>query len=360
MSSKSARSTFSVDEITRVIPRFPLPRIDRVEELAVGSSRSPKLILHTIDGVFLLKRRADEAGREDRVRFTQAVQLELERRGVPVARLIRTRGGGAPALHLDGFIYEVFEFVQGDAYQALPEQALSAGRAIGSFHHAMWGWEPPVPSPVGNYHGASGMPKLLERARETTLKRALKSDDAVDAKKLDEALASIAGAYRVAGTKVDLGDAPPRVVCHADFHPGNAIFASDGTVRALIDFDSARIEDPILDLSNALLQFGNVRRRTNDPTKWPLEIDFKLAEAVVTGYCSACNTSQITARAGAVPWLMVEAVVAESAVPLARTGRMGNVVGSKVLDYLRTRVDWIVVHSGRLATLVESCARPFE
>ncbi|MDA0802343.1 MAG: phosphotransferase [Planctomycetota bacterium] len=356
MSSSRARETFSADEVSMVVHRFALSRVTGVSELAIGSSRSPKLVIRTEGAAFLLKRRADDAAREERVRFTQSVQLELERRGVSVPRLMRTSGGGAPALQADGQIYEVFEFVEGESYQSSPVQAESAGRALGLLHVAMLGWVPPVPTPKGNYHAASSMERLVERARSTSITLAARARMVLDQAAFTEAMESIASAYRIAGTRVDLGDRGLSCVNHADFHPGNAIFASDGSVRALVDFDSARMEDPILDVANGLLQFGHVRHRGADPRTWPVSVDDTLTAAFTRGYVCANAGAAVAERANAIPWLMVEAAVAESIVALARRGRLGPVAGPRVVEYLRTRVDWLVLHAGRISRLVRECA----
>ncbi len=356
MSSSRVRATFTPEEVATVVRRFELPLVRAAEELAIGSSRSPKLILRTASGDFLLKRRAEDAAREDRVRFTQAVQLELERRGVRVPRLVRTAGGGAPALRADGQIYEVFEFVAGLPFDGSPAQAQAAARALGALHAAMRGWVPPVPTPRGNYHAASSMDKLVDRARSTSVTLAVRSNLRLDERAFTEALQAVAQAYRVAGTRIDLGDAGIQCINHADFHPGNAIFCADGTLAALVDFDSARMEDPILDFANGLLQFGHVRHRGLDPGRWPVSIDDTLAREWTRGYVSANPEAAVGSRAAAVPWLMVEAAIAESVVALARGGRLGPVPGPRVIEYLRVRIDWLVVHSGRVSRLVAECA----
>lgn len=358
MSNSRERSTFTPDEVALVVRRFALASILAAEELAVGSSRSPKLILRTRSGDFLLKRRAEDASREARVRFTQAVQMELERRGVHVARLIRTDGGGAPALRADGQIYEVFQFIRGVPYASEPRQAFAAAHALGSMHRAMREWVPPVPSPEGNYHAARSMGKLIDRARSTSLALLAKANKVVDEAAFASALHLVGRSYAIAVDRASLGVTGERCVNHADFHPGNTIFAETGAVSAIVDFDSARLEDPILDFSNGLLQFGHPRRRGRDPRRWALALEDALAKPFIEGYAAANPEAEIRDRAGAVPWLMVEAAVAEAVVALARAGRLGPIPGPQVVEHLRTRVDWLVFNAGRISTLVEQCARP--
>ena len=56
----------------------------------------------------------------------------------------------------------------------------------------------------------------------------------------------------------------PRQIIHSDFHPGNVIFADKG-VRAVVDFDSARVGPRAIDVANGALQFS-VTRRLPSPT----------------------------------------------------------------------------------------------
>ena len=61
---KLVRSRFESDEVRDVLDQYPLTNIQTIREFERGSRRSPKLIIHSEEGYFLLKRRAERADLE--------------------------------------------------------------------------------------------------------------------------------------------------------------------------------------------------------------------------------------------------------------------------------------------------------
>jgi hypothetical protein len=55
---------------------------------------------------------------------------------------------------------------------------------------------------------------------------------------------------------------------------------------------------------------------------------------------------------GALPWLMIEALVVESVIPIAATGRFGPIEGTTFLQAVLRKVRWIAEHAGALAEQV--------
>ena len=51
-------------------------------------------------------------------------------------------------------------------------------------------------------------------------------------------------------------------IIHGDYHIGNAIYAADGTVRAIVDWEMATLGDPLVDLGRLLISWPDEGRAT--------------------------------------------------------------------------------------------------
>ena len=56
----------------------------------------------------------------------------------------------------------------------------------------------------------------------------------------------------------------------------------------------------------------------------------------------------------ALPWLMTEALVLESVIPIAATGSFGRLSGSGFLRMIEAKVHWITPRAERLAHCVRN------
>jgi len=107
---------FTGEELERVLAQYNLGRVQETHTLATGSRRSPKKILVTERGTFVLKRRA--RGKDDmyHVAFAHSVQTFLQKKGFAVSPLALTRDN-TTVLCLDGHTYELFHFVMPELLQ---------------------------------------------------------------------------------------------------------------------------------------------------------------------------------------------------------------------------------------------------
>jgi hypothetical protein len=144
----SERERFEPDELAMVLSHYDLGVISTAKEFTRGSRRSPKLLLETPNGRYLLKRRA--VGRDDplKVAFAHALTGHLLDRKFPVPALIGTREDNNSLLQLGGHVYEVFTYIEGERYDYSLEQTASAGRALAKYHLAVADfhteWNPPA------------------------------------------------------------------------------------------------------------------------------------------------------------------------------------------------------------------------
>jgi Ser/Thr protein kinase RdoA (MazF antagonist) len=351
MAIGSDRDTFTAEELAVVLSQYDLGAVEAVREFPRGSRRSPKLILRSEKGDFMLKRRA--RGKDDafRVAFAHSLQLYLARKKFPLPHLIGTRRDNNSMFQWRGSIYELFEFIKGSGYDNSPGEALEAGRVLGAFHLLVKEHQPEFEPPSGSYHasravGASfdQLPSMLMRVDPDNARR--------DSDRIDEAGAFLKSAYNEAAIRTNECGLPdwPLQITHCDWHPGNALF-SRGKVVAVIDYDSARLLQRVTDVANGALQFS-ILAGGDDPAQWPDSLHQDRFQAFLNGYDTVNVLSKSEIRA--LPWLMIEAIIAESVIPIAATGSFARMEGIGFLLMIERKVHWLQQNAEKLAAIIES------
>lgn len=162
-----ARDQFNAADLAILLSHYDLGTIESIQEFPRGSRRSPKLILRTEKGVFLLKRRAK--GKDDpfKVAFAHALQLYLASKQFPLPHLQGTKKDNNSMLQLNGCIYEVFEYISGTGYDNSLEATQDAGKTLGLFHKLIQGYQPEYEPPRGSYHAARAIQESMNQIPQT-------------------------------------------------------------------------------------------------------------------------------------------------------------------------------------------------
>ena len=329
----AARERFSAEEMVICLSHYDLGVIRSVRDFARGSRRAPKAAIESEKGKFLFKRRAH--GRDDVAKVTLVHQLQtfLSEQTFPLPRLIHTRDDHSMLVR-GGFIYEMFEFIEGSAYGGSLISTYEAGHTLGLFHKLLAAYRPAWPLPLGSYHDAKA---ILQSIRHTV--RSLPPKDRPPGDVVAEAVEGLAGQYeqcaRVAN-ELGVNDWEVQVV-HGDWHPGNMLFRKEH-VAAAIDYDAARFQPRVIDLANGALQFS-IAGGGRDPEKWPDAVDMARFTQFFRGY-DAANVITV-AEIQAIPYLMCEAMIAEAVLPIAATGSFGRIDGFPFLQMIRRKVCWV-------------------
>jgi homoserine kinase type II len=334
-------------ELAKVLSHYDLGVIEQLRTYARGSPRAPKVRIRTRRGDFLLKRRAP--GRDDpyRVAFAQSIQIHLVQHGCPVPKIIGTRDDNNSMLQLDDRIYEVFQYMPGIRYDNSTVSTESAGKALATLHRLLADYQSPYEPPHSSYHAAAGIDAKLARIPEAVAAREPKADH----RALDRTCRFLRKAYHQAARRVDETGFGSwrRGVIHGDWHPGNLLFKHPaGPVSAILDFDSARMEPLMVDLANAALQFSVTWARGGDPAAGPRDLDLARLNRLMRGYDQASGNTIDSEELAALPWLMTEALVLESVIPIAATGTFGQLPGSSFLRMVEGKVQWITPRADEL------------
>lgn len=347
MPSSRPRERFSPEEAAAVVRQLPIEGIERVTDFPRGSSRSPKVIVSAGPRRWLVKRRAPPHAAPGRVRFCQGLQRQLADAGAPVPPPLTFRTGER-WLILHDHVYEYFDFIEGGRYARTPDHALAAGEALGCMLRAASRLRPEGDSVHGTFH-ASG---VILGAAKVAPESILRVEADAPRESLEAQAMALRRIYRDAAQRAMLSGFAALWVqpIHGDFHPGNLLFGP-ARVEGIVDFDASRIEPRAVEVANALLQFGAVRLTGDDVTSWPAELDVRLVGALLAGLGNSGVRLESRERA-AIPWLMIEACIAEGIVPIARTGAFADLRGSEMLPFVLRRAEWLVESSDSLLSVL--------
>lgn len=338
------REKYAADELAVVLSRFDLGLIESITEFRRGSRRSPKVGVVSERGKFLLKRRPRGLSGTRRLDYAHRLQAHMASAGFPLPRLVPPRDEDGQVLHRDGYVYELFDYVRGQSYTGAGEETRHCGETLARFHEASQGFEHVESPQHGDYHDSNPVRTALNAAPTS-----LSAHDSVHGRE-GEVLAlaqSLYDAYeRSCGVVEDMGLREwPVSVVHGDWHPGNMLFRKHEVV-AVIDYDSARRSQRALDLANGTLQFSILSsRRVED---WPDTLDEDRARLFLEGYASRSPIGD--QEQACLPHLMVEALIAESVLPIAATGSFGHLQGFGFMKMVHRKVAWLWENAERLAT----------
>jgi homoserine kinase type II len=342
------RERFSLEELVIVMSHYDIGAITAVKEFPRGSRRAPKLLISSEKGEYLLKRRA--RGKDDpfKVAFSHALQLYLASRQFPLPHLIGTRKENNSMLQHNNSVYELFEYIRGNSYDNSLEATFDAGKTLALYHKLLRQYTPEFEPPVGSYHRSRAIRNSLEQLPNTLEDPERAAPVPEDQR--DATTRFLRQAYYQAADKVEadgLNQWPAQIV-HCDWHPGNMLFRHRKVV-AVIDYDAARLQQRVIDVANGALQFS-ILASGEDPAQWPDYLDETRFKRFIRGYDEVDPVS--VAELKVIPWLMVEAMVAESVLPIAATGSFGRLEGYGFLQMIERKVRWVQANAENLIRAV--------
>lgn len=330
-----ARALLTVDEVRDVSHAFGLRRPIEAEPLGRGSRQSAKSRLRTPAGQYFLKRRAVEAA--DRLGFVHAFQLHLAAAGVPVAQVLPTLDGRT--VHVaGGGAYELFRWIDGGRWSMRVDESAEVGAAIGAMLRASASFAVPDDAPRASFHRQGP----VAGSEDQVIAAVLRVDPGADAAPLRECVCRLVAASTRAHSRAEEAGLPrmPALCVHGDLHPGNVLFA-DGRLRAVLDFDGARVDHRACEIANALVHFGSHPISGVASADWRPELDAARMTAVLAGTEHGLGVPLAPEERRALPWLMIESCTLESLVPVARTGRFAHLPAAEFLPFIERKVAWI-------------------
>lgn len=336
------RAVIAAEDVRRIVEQYALTKPISMRPLGLGSRTNAKTRLSTPRGDFMLKRRPRHRSGETYVEFVHAFHRHLEARTVQVAPLLLNRNGKS-AVVLDGWTYEIQGWVPGSRWNRTVEEAADAGLGFGRMIRKAKGFTPPGKPQNFSYHAHPMLEVALKRAVDSACRADPDTDrDAFAAlcKQMDDR--AVAASQRAAGIR-----ALPQGAVHGDLHPGNVLFES-GRLRAILDFDGARIDWRACELASAALHFGNDPMSGVPIEEWVPALDLDRVHALLDGAERGLAEKLDPVERAAMPWLMIEACTLECAVPIARAGRFAHLRADQLLAFVDRKAQWIAENAGRI------------
>jgi homoserine kinase type II len=336
------REQFSNEELAVVLSNFDIGVIDSVVEYPRGSRKAPKLLIVSEQGKFLLKRRA--RGKDDpyKVAFSHAIQLYLAGKQFPLPHLMGTRKDNNSMLQWRNGVYELFEYIPGQGYPHTLEATFDSGRVLALYHKLLHDFQSEWQPATGSYHAAPSVEQGMKLIPNTIQ---------APEKDLHNLLHFLMDSYKSAWKQADEQGLErwPKQIVHADWHPGNMLYR-DNRVVAVIDYDSARTLPRVIDVANGALQFSIIGG-DEDVAKWPEYLDETRYRRFLRGYDEVMLLSDAEIRS--MPWLMIEALIAEAVFPIAATGTFGRMEGLSFLQMVQRKVYWMQRSADKLMEIAQ-------
>jgi len=333
---KAPREQFSAAELAIVLSHYDLGFVTDIVEFPKGSHAAAKVMVTSTKGRFLLKRRP--RGKEDpyKVAFAHALQNFLANKHFPLPHLIGTKESNNSMLKIEGAIYEIFEFIEGVPYDGGYLATYEAGKTLGLYHKLVQDYHPEWDPPPGHYHDAKGVHDAFGRMAPIVAKI---PSAAGREREVEQVIALVRNAYASAARTVNEMGMPQwqTQIVHSDWHPGNMIF-DRGHVAAVIDYDAARVASRVVDVANGCLQFS-MTTGGRDVTTWEDRTDTVRAIRFLRGYDQMNVLSQ--AELGVVPFLMQEALIAQTVPRILKSGTFAGLDGFLFLQTLIRKAQWL-------------------
>lgn len=242
--------TLVMDEVlARVLSHYGLGQPETVQPVE-GGLVDENWIVETGRGRYFLKRHHPARSEPGRVRAQHALIAHLQRSGFPAPNVLITSARDS-LLILEGRVYEVQDYINGDAYDPARHSHLeAAGSTLAHYHNLVEGFAPPALCTGELLYSPARLDLFLGRLCESWQVEQ------------DPDLASVARelqfeAQRLATRFAGHGELSQRVI-HGDYWAGNLLFEGDRVV-GLVDYDKANWQPRLAELAEALIYFASAR-----------------------------------------------------------------------------------------------------
>jgi Ser/Thr protein kinase RdoA (MazF antagonist) len=268
-----------------------------LEAHPLGGTATPKFVIRTSRGKFVVRVRAPEFANESFTRFDHEALTRLAAAGLPVP-CPRQQPDGTSQLTIRGQKVEVLSWVEGSRLQDVSrETAANVGRFLNRFHNAFEGH---IPTGKEGFQREDHPDLLLPYVHALTALCQNATESA--------AIKRIGGQIELVRRNLDdrLWPQLPRAITHGDLHPGNLLF-HDSEIAAVFDFDYLSEQARVHDIVHALIFFAahrNAHLNVDDieSLTQPFVLDSKLSRELLNHY--QADTKLQAAEWEAMPWVM--------------------------------------------------------
>ncbi len=246
-------------------------------------------VVETERGRYFLKRRHPRRRQAEQViRAQHELIAHLRRAGFPAPVLVPAATGES-FLALEGEVYELEEYIEGEPYRHdHPVHLEVAAWTLGRYHACVEGFDPPALREQGNLYCPENWQAVLQHLRE-----AWQLDRDVGISRIAQRLESLA--HDLAARFAGHGELPYLVI-HGDYYAGNLLFDGDRVV-GLVDYDKTGWQPRVAELAEALIYFASPRPGHMKHLVYPGFLVWEPFTRFVQGYACVIRLGENEARA---------------------------------------------------------------
>lgn len=272
-------------DVQRALVHYDLGELRTVHAAAHGLVNETAFA-DTTTGRYVIRRNQRRLGRAS-LELRHQLHAWLSEHDVPCPSILPARCGET-SVEVDGRIFEVATFINGDEYcPARPAQSASVGSVLAGYHRAVVDFPgTPIPQPP-RY-----CPSVLLGLTERLMHRDFLGNLTAQLSWYDRRGSELRSRLNdVAYSKL------PQTLIHGDVHGDNLLFRGDEVV-GLLDFDQVTIDARLVDVADALVAFAHGKPPENW-SPWGVydgPLDLQRARLLLDGY-EAAGTINAAERA---------------------------------------------------------------
>jgi homoserine kinase type II len=221
-----------------------------------------------------------------------ALMKWLREGGFPAPAIVPT-AGGETLLILNGELYEIQGYIEGEPYDRnRPTHLEAAAITLGRYHARAKGFAPQALCTRGELYSPAKASAAL-RLVTTRLHEKGQLDEVAGLAAAIEQLRSrahdLAARFARHGTL-------PRLVIHGDYYAGNLLFRDDQIV-GVVDYDNATWQPRVVEVAEALIYFASPRPAQLKHLVYPGFLEWKPFTRFLQGYARLISLDQNEVRA---------------------------------------------------------------
>jgi homoserine kinase type II len=288
--------TANEEELALVLSHYALGQLQAAQRIEQGFVNE-NWIVETHRGRYILKRHRPDLYKPERAKDTRLILAQhdlmkwLREAGFPAPAIVPT-AGGETLLILNGELYEIQGYIEGDPYDHNRSAHLEAAAiTLGRYHACVQGFAPQALCDRGELYSPANASAAL-RLVSTRLHEACQLDEARGLAAILQQLRSrahgLAARFARHGTL-------PRLVIHGDYHAGNLLFRDDQIV-GVVDYDSANWQPRVVEVAEALIYFASPRPGHLTHLVYPGFLEWKPFTRFLQGYARLVTLNENEVR----------------------------------------------------------------
>ncbi len=289
--------TADEEELALVLSHYALGQLQAAQRIEQGFVNK-NWIVDTDRGRYFLKRRHPDPHKPEQTIDTRLILAQhdlmkwLREGGFPAPAIMPT-AGGETLLILNGELYEIQDYIEGDFYDHNRSAHLEAAAiTLGRYHARVKGFAPRALCTRGELYS----PTYASTALRLVTTRLHEACQLGEDPGLPAAIQQLRGRAHDLAARFARHGTLPRLVIHGDYYAGNLLFRDDQIV-GVVDYDHASWQPRVVELAEALIYFASPRPGQLKHLVYPGFLEWKPFTRFLQGYARLVTLDEDEVRA---------------------------------------------------------------